>query len=214
MKKYLLSLMLLFSVGITALPAVAVPFVQTNSNYTFYLQGNRSNDSLLGLVTFDATPATTVFRDKTITVNNTEISLRNGNSQLTFDLTIDSPGLFVNADELIIFGLGTDGNGFDFTQDVSLLNATITLYNENNEILATFEDVQDAVAQADPWNGLLPTVNDALGLGDPSLDARLVTRISVDFVLAGRATEVPEPGSILLCAIGLLATLLVLRRRV
>jgi len=211
MKKYLLSLMLMFGIGAIALPATALPFVSANSQYTFYLQGEASDESLLGQVRFNDLAETGQLRDRAITVTESETALGNGQSKITFNLAIAGTGLF-GANEGILFGIGTNGDGFDLLSDVPLTNAVITLFG-GEQVLVTFEDVQDFIEQINPWSGLLPAVGSTLLLGDDGLDASQVTRISVDFLVGQASTAVPEPGSILLCAIGLLATMAALRRR-
>lgn len=213
MKKYLLALMMLLGAATIALPAAALPYVQVNSPYSVYLQGQNSPDAFLGVASFGNDAVTAEYHGKTITVDESETALGNGDSRITFDLSISSAGLFTTPDEFIFFGIGVDGNGFKLLQDVILSSATITLFDINNQLLATFIDVQDAVGQPVPWDGLFPAVNDSFGLGDPSLDATQVARISVDFLLSPQVNAVPEPGSLLLCAIGLLAAVFSHRRR-
>lgn len=208
MKKLLYPLFLLM--GLLAMPAWALPFVAADSGYTFYLEGSASGNPFLGVTRFDGLAATSERAGLLLTVNESETALGNGQSRITFDLRANG-SLFPVNDETAIFGIGTDGNGYDLTTNVVLRDATVILFDIDNQILATFDDLQDNVAQTDPWNGLFPNVNDALGFGD--IDASRIAGISVEFIVGERVNAVPEPGSILLCAIGLAAAGIAMRRR-
>jgi len=212
MNKYLLSLMLALGAAGTTIPAAAVPFVSAGSSYSFYLQGENSGEPFLGVATFDGIAETTTRAGLDLTVSESETALGGGKSRITFDLRANG-SLFPIADEIGIFGIGvdSDGDGFDIAKLVSLDKATIILYDINNMVVATLEDLQDLVDPTTPWDGRFAGIGNAVGIGD--LDVSTIAGIGVEFLVSGPASDVPEPGSILLSGIGLLAIVAAARRR-
>jgi hypothetical protein len=204
--------MLLVGAATATVPATAVPFVTSGSSYTFYIQGEQSGNPLSATTTFDGVAEFAQRDGLTLTVNESEEALGNGLSRITFNLMANG-SLFSIADEGIIFGIGTDPNmdGFDFNSNVDLLSATITLLDINGGVFDITSGLEQFVDQNMPWNGLFLGPNNNVGLG--GVDATQVAGIRAEFVVGGRTTDVPEPDSILLCGIGLLAGFTALHRR-
>lgn len=211
MKKFLLSLLLLGSAAAVSVPAAATPFVTDNSNYTFYV--SQGDETFRGTANFDGQAEfSDYFRNLTLAVNESETYLGNGQSRIRFELSAQG-NLFTIPDQDFFFGIGTDPaeNGFDFDSLVNLQSATLTLIDINGVEFDVTEGLEGAVGQPTPWNGLFLGVDDNLGIG--GVDATRVARIRVDFIVQGEVAEVPEPGSVLLCGVGLLAGMGALRRR-
>lgn len=213
MKKYLLALMLLFGAGSTALPALATPLVTEGSSYSVYLTGSEPTtpelfaktffDGLTGFVSYGATGVASIMESQV---------LDNGTNRINVTLNL-SENLFQATDEQAIFAIGIDGDGFDFADLVSLDYASISLFDSTGTVLAVLDNLQNEVAQNRPWDGLFPAVNNAFFI--EGFDATRVASVNVNFLVSdyNPSGEVPEPGSVLLCGIGLLAGIAATRRR-
>lgn len=219
MKKYLLGLMLLLGLGATSVSALAVPFVVQGSSYSFYLQDSQDESRVaFGTVIFDGDDEMVSYDTLRLIVSERETALRNGQSQITFTLMASDPfntgeTLFSAADSLAVFGIGVDGDGFDLLGSPALKNATLNFLDASGAVLATLDNVAEYVANPVPWDGVFTEVGSLAGFGEETIDARLIAGISIDFLVGENTTAVPEPGSLLLSGIGLLAAVLATRRR-
>jgi len=210
MKKLLLSLLLLSSVVAVSVPAAATPFVTNNSSYSFYI--NQGNNAFRGDALFDGKAETAQYGNLLLSATESETELEDGFSRITFELKANG-SLFPVAEDEFFFGIGTDAaqNGFDFNSLVNLQSVTVSLFDITGLVFDITEGLEGSVDQRTPWNGLFLGIDNNLGLTVD--DATQVAGIRVEFVVGGQSTEVPEPGSILLSGIGLLAGFAALRRR-
>lgn len=211
MKKFLLSLLMLTGAAAVTIPAAATPFVTDNSSYNFYI--SQGNETFNGVTTFDGQAGfAPYFRNLTLSVTESETDLNDGRSLIRFELSANG-NLFTLPEEEFLFGIGTDAsqNGFDFDTLVDLESVVLTLIDTNGVEFDVTEGLEGAVDQPTPWNGLFLGIDNNLGLSVD--DATRIGAIRVDFIVRGQAAEVPEPGSVLLCGVGLMAAMGALRRR-
>lgn len=208
MKKFLASLVLLAATLGLASPASAV--VVTGTTYTFYLVGELSGNPLAANTVFDNVAASTSRGDLLVTLSESDTALDATSNRITLNLSANGD-LFPVFNEGAFLGIGTFGDVLDLENDVTLYDVRVTLSNQAGVVFASDNLAGDAVNNS-PWDGSFPSpgtiflVSEIGGMG--------VSNISFDFFVTTQAQgDVPEPGSVLLCGIGLLAVVAVRRYR-
>jgi hypothetical protein len=204
MKKMLASLMLLAAT--LGLSSSASAVVTVGSTYAFYLAGEQSGNAILINTVFDDTAGAVTRNGLTLILSESDTQLDATNSHITLNLSANGD-LFPTGGEGALLGIGTFGDVLDLMTAVMLTDARITLRDlAGNVVFASENLVGDAVNNA-PWDGSFPSTN-TLDL-IPGIGGQGVANITVDFFV----NDVPEPGSVLLCGIGLLAVVAVRRQR-
>ena len=190
-------------------PAAAGPVVAAGSTYSIFIEGFDSGAQFIGNGTFDGAP--TVFtrfglaqpqpHSQTLTLTESQTDLGNGTSLITIDLSADSE-LFPVVGETGIIGLGVDGNGLNLLIPVSLDSALIRLF-AGNDLIFTSANQVPILMPGYPWDGSFPSVGNAFFID--LLGGAGVTHFSFEFQVTENGQRVPEPGSVVLGAIALLA---------
>lgn len=211
MKNYLASILLFTSLlGLTA-PASAV--IVTGSSYSFFIKGSVSGNDFEADTVFDGIPATGLRGDQLITVSEFETPISGMSSQISTTLS-STTELFPIYNETAILGIGSsDPLNIDPSISVSLDLVRVTLRDILGNTLFVLDDISFLSANPVPWDGTFPAPNGAFGVD--SVGGMGVTSVTFDFFVTQIPADVsvPEPGSVLLCGLGLLAIVLLRRRR-
>lgn len=210
MKKFLF-LIFVFVTGSGALlsSAAAGPVVEVGSRYALYIEGTESGQNVLIGADFDSATSTIERAGLTLAVSETETSLGGGKSHITISIVADGELFPLTGDGAVLSVGLTDP--LDIISQVSLDHAKITFLDATKAILAETANLAGQVPQNRPWGGAFPAPSDIFiiegvgGLG--------VSRINFDFTVGEFSGEVPEPGSLLLGGIALVAAVSARARR-
>jgi hypothetical protein len=207
-KKIFVSLMLLIaSLGATG-SASAV--VVTGSTYGVYLEGEFSGNAAIPISVFDDTPATFTRDGLVVTVSESDTTLSNVTNHISIKLSTTGD-LFPVFNEGAYLGVGTL-DPLDLAFAVNLYDARITMLDLVGKVIFASDNLAGLAVQNQPWDGSLPTPSTSLFVSE--IGGQDVASISFDFYVTHVIQQsVPEPGSILLCGVGLLAVLGMRRRR-
>jgi MYXO-CTERM domain-containing protein len=214
MTKRLVSLLLFLSALVCLSgPAYAAPIVSVGSVYSFYLQGATSGNPVYLPGTFDGAPTLFTRAGLDLVLSESETSLGNGESRII--VTLSSNGeLFPVEGETAVFGLGVDGDVLDLLP-VTLDQAILRFLATNGDVIVDFGDILPSVGASDPWNGAFPSIGNTFSID--GVGGFNVAGIQLEFLVSAPGEppsgQVPEPGSLLLGAIALLALASVRMRR-
>jgi len=209
MKKLFVSLMLFAATLVTAGSASAV--VVTGSSYSLYLQGDVSGNATVVSPIFDAFTSYYERNGLLLALSETETDLGGGKSLISLTLSANGD-LFPAANEGALLGIGTFNDPLDFEMPVSLYDARVTLRDLAGAALFGSDNIAGLADTNSPWDGSLPTQSTIFNISE--IGGRGVAGITFDFYVTDNVqTDVPEPGSVLLCGVGLLAAFGVRRYR-
>lgn len=208
MKKLFASLMLFAATFVLGSSASAV--VLPGSSYSIYLQGEQSGEPTLPIAAFDDQPSFFLRNGLLLTLTESDTALGNGSSRITLNLSADGD-LFPAFNENAFLGVGTFGDVLDLDMPVALYDTRITIRDLAGNVLVASDNLVDFAVINRPWDGAFPStattvrIDEIGGLGASS--------ITFDFYVNEDLNFVPEPGSIVLCGIGLLAAAAARRKR-
>lgn len=192
--------------------AMAAPIVADGSAYSIYLGQPTADEDFFGAATFDNIAESTTFRGVNFIVSESETDLGEGRSRITINVNADGD-IFPIAGDEATFGIGVDGdNALKFVRSISLLDARVSFFGLNDMLLLATDNLADQVATNDPWDGIFPEPFDLFGTD--GLGGQNVRSVQFDFVIGDEeTTDVPEPTTILLAGLGLMALLALRRQR-
>jgi hypothetical protein len=201
MKKLFVSLMLFAAILATAGSAGAV--VVSGSTYSIYLAGEASGNPFLTSTVFDDVPAFVERGGLLLTLSEGESTLDNGDSHIT--LNINATGdLFPVLNEGAFMGIGTLNDPLDLAIVASLYDARVTLRDLFGNIVFESPNIAGIAENNFPWDGSFPSIEHTFRISE--VGGQDIASISFDFfVHEDVPSDVPEPGSVLLCGIGLMA---------
>lgn len=183
--------------------AYAMPVVQTGSSYSIYLEGSESGNPSAGIFIFDGIPETILRTDgQTLTVSENETDLSATRNQINITLRGDGD-LFPMLNETAILGIGTFGFNLDLLFPVRLDEARIFFLTAEGVQIAMSDNLASQVNQQAPWDGFFPDDINLFGIG--GVGGQGVTTVSFQFLVTAVQADLPEPGTVMLSLIGLLA---------
>lgn len=211
MKKLLVALMLcMTTLGVSS--AVSAAVVHTGTTYTVYVAGSTSGNPIAASIVFDDVTASAIRSDGTLlTFSESDTALGGLDSLITLNIASLSD-LFPAANETAILGVGIANDPLDLAVPVTLYNARVTLRDLVGNIVFASDNLAELAQTNSPWDGSLPTQSTLFGVGP--IGGMNVVSITFDFYVSEIVSnDIPEPGSVLLCGLGLLAIVAIRHRR-
>jgi hypothetical protein len=184
--------------------------VVAGSTYAVYLEGEQSGNAILISTEFDNTEASVSRGALSLTLSESETPVGTTRSLITLNLSADGD-LFPIDGEGAYLGIGTLGDVIDLTTAVILTDARITLRDLLGNVVFASDNLANLAVNNPPWDGSFPSSTTTILISE--IGGQNISSITFDFYVSDAAGEVPEPGSVLLCGIGLLAVVAVRRRR-
>lgn len=193
-----------------AMAGSASAVVISGSSYTYYLAGGLSGNAQAYINIFDNQSASVVRDGVRLKFSESDTALGNGNSLISLNLSADGD-LFPTFNESGLFGIGTFGDVIDLASNVSLYDARVTVRDLAGNVLFASDNVADFSLSQSPWDGSFPTTGTLFSIDE--IGGMGAANVTIDFYVNEAVSAVPEPGSVLLCGLGLLAIVAMRRQR-
>ena len=189
----------------TVAPAHAL-VVQGSSSYSVYVAGQVSGAGTLLTGTFDGVAQNFTRSNLDLTLNEMQTDLGGGRHLISISLTANGD-LFPTSGEAGYTGIGVGGNGLDFLRPLHLEDGRISFSSDTaTSTTANLADDYRNTHFQDPWTGLFPASNIVFSYGN--IGGRGIDSVVFNFTVS----EIPEPGTLAIMALGL-AGLAFSRRR-
>jgi hypothetical protein len=196
------------SLALLAGTAFAGPIVDVGSNYSVWMSGGSSVNTLnAGPVAFDANAAAFTRAGLNLSLTESQTDLGNGKHLIVVSMSADGE-LFPIVNEVARLGLGAVGSGLSFLHDVYLDTAHVSLFGANGSAYFTSTNLADDYRVkyfSGAWDGFFPSGNAVFAFGNVG------GRDTRGFSFTFEVTEIPEPDAAALAGLALLA--LVVSRR-
>ncbi len=187
--------------AVQAAPAMAL-VVAPGSSYSVYINGDVSGNELNMTNTFDGVTESFTRAGETLFVSETETGIGPGLHRILIQL--DATGdLFPAPGEAGLMGIGIDGNGLDFVNNVFLEDAFIRVSIDGATVFSTV-DLADAFRPLflGAWDGKFADTGLPFSIG--GLGGANVNGLALEFIVSDLPATVPEPGSVALVGAALL----------
>lgn len=205
----LLTAMLL---SMAACAAGAAPIVANGSSYSVYLAGADSGGEIYMTNTFDGLTEVFARAGHDVGVNDSESALGGGQHRILLRGAATGD-MFPAAGESGLIGVGIDGDGLDLLTDVFLEDARIRYYSDGLEVFSSINLADDfRMYFTGAWSGQFASAGVVFGAGN--VGGINVNSFELDFLVSEiTANPVPEPGTLALSMMALLAMAAAARRR-
>lgn len=198
-----------------ALAAHAAPVVQPGSTYDIGLYGEVSGGTFVNGIVFDGVAQNfTRTRSDGVTlnmsVNESQQDLGNGQFRLFFDMVADGDiypyqgpiGNKANDWEYGLASIGAKGDPLNLLATVKLESVILRMFNGAGTNLGDFE-MLSLLTQTQPWGGTIGDPGYMVGLGNPGNHD--VRHVQFEVLVSTPRNAVPEPQSLALVAVALVA---------
>lgn len=196
--------------GLTSQAAIAAPLIAAQSTYSIYLESALEESAFLVNPTFDDVAQTATWRGLRLVFNELETDLGNGVTKISLQILANGD-LFPQQFDEFIYAIGAFDDPLDLSRGVALLDARVSFFDVDNLLLVDSGNLIDTVEQSNPWDGYFPASGFANGID--GIGGMGITGITFDFLVREEVAAVPEPGSVLLAGLGIMAMVAVRRRR-
>lgn len=209
--KRTIAVLALFAAALGWAQSATAAVVDVGTTYGVYLEGSISGDVFFANPAFDGIAEAGPRGNQVVTISESEASLSASSSRI--DVFINATGdLFPDADDVAYIGIGVL-DPFNLAYAVSLDDVRVTLRNIANQVIFASGNLAFLAGQGSPWDGSFVALQETLGIED--IGAMGVNSIEFNFFVTdiSGGSSIPEPGSVLLCGLALLALSLLQRRR-
>jgi hypothetical protein len=181
--------------------AAAGPVVGVGSSYSVYIEGDTSDNAFSAVGPFNGVQKAFTRSGLNLILTESDTDLGAGTNLIAIDL-VANDDLFPAAGEQAFFGVGTDGNGLNLLNKVSLDSAIIRLFNSSGTLLFESLNLANAAGMGHPWDGFFPAPDAVIGIG--AAGGIGVSHVMFEFEVSYLGANVPEPGGLMLVGAALI----------